>query len=450
MEQRVIDFMLSQVRARLEEGDWTGAASIIEALRPPDQADLFSELEPGLQEDLLPRLDVEDAADIMEELDDEEAVDLAGRLSVNTLASILNEMESDEVADLLGDMEPEQASQVLALIDDPEDVLPLMLHPDETAGGLMTSEFIALREGMKVFQAMNAIRSWGPENPAAVHYLFVVDSENHLCGIVDLLSLIRAGQHQTLREIMSPDVISVQVDVDQETCAQLMSRYDLYAMPVIDAEHHLMGVITVDDLVSVLVEEQSEDIQRLGATVPLDKPYLDTPVWQVAGKRVGWLLLLFITGTLTGSVMRHFEGLLAREVALTFFVPLLIGTGGNAGAQTTATIIRSLALGEIRIPDAMKVFWHECRVGLLLGTMMGIAAFVRAITWTPNIPLAIAVSLAVLTIVLWANCIGSLLPVLAARFRIDPTVVSGPFMSTLVDATGLFIYLSIALLILGL
>jgi len=303
---------------------------------------------------------------------------------------------------------------------------------------------------MKVWQALAAIRKWAPDNPEAGHYLFVVDAKRRLRGIVSLLALIQAQSNQTLREIMSPDVVSVQVTADQEACAQLMSRYDLYAVPVIDEEQHLVGVITVDDLVEVLVDEQSEDIQRLGAAMPLDKPYLDTHILGVARRRLGWLLMLFVTATLTGSVMRQFEDVLAKEVALTFFVPLLIGTGGNAGAQTTATIIRSLAVGEIRVPDALKVFWHECRVGFLLGTMMALAAFLRAITWLPSIPIAMAVSLAVLAIVLWANCIGSLLPILAVKLKIDPTVVSGPFMSTLVDATGLFIYLTIAMIILGL
>ena len=361
----------------------------------------------------------------MEELEDEEAAEFAGRLSIETLGPILDEMELDEAADLLGDLEPEQANQVLAQMLDAEEVRPLLLHADETAGGLMTSEFIALRDHMAVSQALQSIRTWAPEIEA-IHTLFVVDNENHLCGMISLIALIKADPSRRLNEIMSPDVIRVDAGADQEECALLMSRYDLYALPVVDAEEHLIGVITVDDLVDVLMEEQTEDIQRLGGALPLDTPYMDTSIWRVAWKRVGWLMMLFVTGTLTGTVLRQFEGELASVVALTFFIPLLIGTGGNAGSQTTATIIRALAVGEVRMRDALRVLWHECRAGFVLGCMMAVIAFIRAYTWNPSLPLAFAVSVAVLVIVLWATSVGSLLPLLAARLKIDPTVVSGP------------------------
>lgn len=221
-------------------------------------------------------------------------------------------------------------------------------------------------------------------------------------------------------------------------------------LPVVDASRRLLGIITVDDLVDVLEDEATEDIQRLGGALPLERRYLDTSVWQVAWKRVGWLLLLFVTETFTGSVLRHFGGVLSAEVALAFFVPLLIGTGGNAGSQTTATIIRALAVGDVGWRDVLKVFWHESRAGLLLGLAMAVVGFIRALTWGTALLLALAVSVALLSIVLWANMMGSLLPLAANRLRIDPAIVSGPFMSTLVDATGLFIYLTIAKMILRL
>lgn len=448
MEQLSIDATLEQVRIRLEANDWAGAADILESLRSPDQADVFSELDPDQQEALLPQLELEDAADILEELEDEEAAEVAGRLSIDTLGSILDEMESDEAADLLGDLEPAQAAQVLAQMADADEVKPLLLHADETAGGLMTSEYIALRSTMTVAQALDSIRYWAPDT-AAIHFLIVVDRDNRLSGIINLIELIKAPPERRLSEIMSPDVLRVPASADQEECAMLMSRYDLYALPVVDDADRLIGVITVDDLVDVLVDEQTEDIQRLGGAQPLEMPYLDTSIWRVAWKRIGWLMMLFVTGTLTGTVLRQFEGELASVVALTFFIPLLIGTGGNAGSQTTATIIRALAVGEVRMRDALRVLWHECRAGLILGCMMAAIAFIRAYTWSPSLPLAVAVATAVLVIVLWATSVGSLLPLLAARFKIDPTVVSGPFMSTLVDATGLFIYLSVAKLILG-
>jgi magnesium transporter len=203
-------------------------------------------------------------------------------------------------------------------------------------------------------------------------------------------------------------------------------------------------VITLDDVIDVIEDEATEDIQRLGGAEPLEKPYLLTGISQIARKRIGWLLLLFVTESLTGTVLRHFESELQSVVALAFFVPLLIGTGGNAGSQTTSTIIRALAVGDIDLTDALLSLWHELRVGLLLGIGMAVVAYFRALMWGTTSGLAITVALTIMTIVIWANTLGALLPTLAARFHIDPTVVSGPVMSTLVDATGLFIYFTVA------
>ncbi|MBC8448657.1 MAG: magnesium transporter [Chloroflexi bacterium] len=443
MEQRVLDQTLAQVRAYLESDDLAGAITLIATLRPPDQADVFEELHLGQQEMLLPRLGVEDAADILEELEDEDAAELASRLDLETLAPILDEMASDEAADLLGDLLPAQVTGALAQMADAGGVQALLVFPDDSAGGLMTTEFLALRRHMTATAALAAVREWAPEAEAG-YFLFVVDGEGRLCGVVSLLDLIKAPPAARLSEVMDADVIYIRADADQEECAQLMAHYDAMTLPVVDESHRLLGVITVDDLVDVLEDEATEDIQRMGGTLPLDRRYLDTSVLQVAWKRVGWLLLLFVTGTLTANVMRYFEPLLTAEVALAFFVPLLIGTGGNAGSQTTATIIRALAVGDVDWRDVLKVFWHESRTGILLGLAMSAVGFIRALTWGTTVPMALAVSSGLLAIVLWANAVGALLPLIAARLKIDPTVISGPLMSTLVDATGLFIYLAIA------
>lgn len=448
MEAPVLDNVLVQLRAALERDDLAEAAAIITALRPPDQADLFAELDDEHQVALLPELNPADSADILEELEDEEAAELVAALPTNTVIRIVEEMEPDEAADLLGDIQPEQAQAVLAGLDDPSEVHPLLLHPDDSAGGLMTSEFLALRRRMIAAEALQAVHDWQPATEAS-YYLFVVDRSRHLCGMVNLRQLIVADPNTPLIEIMDPDVLSVPAGTDQEECAHLMARYDLLALPVVDADHVLLGVITIDDVVDVLEAEATEDIQRLGGAQPLERAYLNTSVLTITQKRIGWLLLLFVTESLTGTVLRHFESELQAAVALAFFVPLLIGTGGNAGSQTTSTIIRALAVGDISLGDALYAFWHELRAGLLLGLGMALIAYLRALTWGTNQGLALTVSIAIFIIVLWANALGSLLPLLAARLRIDPTVVSGPVMSTLVDATGLFIYFSIAHFILG-
>ena len=444
-----LDNILAQVRAALEKNDLRRAARIIEKLRPPDQADLFSELDDDEQAALLPRLAPEDSADILEELEEEEAAELAAALPTDTVIRIVDEMEPDEAADLLGDMSAEQAREILDGLEDPEEVRPLLLHPDDSAGGLMTSEFLALRRRTTAADAIEAIRNWRPEREN-IYYLFVVDKDRRLVGVVSLRDLVIAQPNTLLQDIMDPEVISVRAGIDQEDAAQLMSRYDLVALPVVNANNVLLGVITIDDVIEVLEEEATEDIQRLGGAEPLEGAYLNTSVLTITRKRIGWLLMLFLTATLTGSVMRLFQGELQAAVALSIFIPLLIGTGGNAGSQTTATIIRALATGDVDLGDALRVWWHEARVGLLLGLGMAIAAYIRAITWESDPALAMTVATSILGIVLWATGTGALLPLIAQKIGIDPTVVSGPAMSTLVDATGLFIYFTIARIMLGL
>jgi len=348
----------------------------------------------------------------------------------------------------LGDIQPHQARAILAKMDNPEEVRPLLLHPDESAGGLMTTEYLALRRRMTVADALQAMRSMQPDIDN-INLLYVVDGQDHLIGAVSLGRLIVADPGEILLDITEPDIVSVKVGVDQEECAELMSRYDLITLPVVNDENILLGVITIDDVLDVIVDEATEDFQKLGGAQPLDEPYLLTRTSSVFIKRVGWLMLLFLTESLTGYVLRHFGAEIQAVVALSFYIPLLIGTGGNAGSQATSTIIRALAVGEMGVQDALQALWHETRVGLLLGAAMAVVAYLRALAWGSPTGLALTVALAILAIVLWANLLGAVLPTLAMRFKIDPTVVSGPVMSTLVDATGLLIYFTIAKITLG-
>jgi magnesium transporter len=444
-----LDNILEKIQASLSENDLDTAIYILETLRGPDQAEVFNDLDERSKIALLPHLDPSTSADILEELEDEEAAELMRGISPNSAIRIVEEMEPDEAADLLGDIDEAQAEAILAGLEHPEEVRPLMLHPDDSAGGLMTSEFLALRRRMTANDALEAIRAWQPESDN-VNYLFVIDGQESLVGTVSLRQLIVANPLAKLSEIMDTDVIFVRAGADQEEVAQIMARYDLAALPVLNGGKRLIGVITIDDVIDVLEEEATEDIQRFGGAQPLEAPYLSTRIFTVFRKRVGWLMLLFITGSLTGTVLRLFEDELAAVVALSVFIPLLIGTGGNAGSQTTSTIIRALAVGEIDLKDAFTSMWHELRVGLMLGLAMGIIAYGRAMTWGYGSGLAITVSIAIFTIVVWANGLGAFLPILASRLKIDPTVVSGPVMSTLVDATGLLIYFMIAKIVLGL
>ncbi|HHH83013.1 MAG TPA: magnesium transporter [Chloroflexi bacterium] len=443
-----IDTVIDQVRSALEEERIADAVRMLEDLRAADQSDVVSDLEQEDRVALFPYLDPAQSADIVEELEDRDAAELIAQLPVEAAIQILDEMEPDEAADVLGDLPPEQAQAILEQLEDPEEVKPLLLYPDESAGGLMTSEFLVLRRRMTVAQAIQAVREWNPDTEAAYN-LFVVDREGKLIGYVDLPQLLVARPGQRIEEIMDTDVIAVPAGTDREECAELMARYDLVALPVVDDRKAILGVITFDDVMDAVIEEATEDIQRLGGSLPLREPYLRSSIFSVAMKRIGWLLLLFITGSLTGTVLRIFESELRTVISLTIFVPLLIGTGGNSGSQATSTIIRAIALGDIDFKDGLKALWHELGVGIVLGIGMAAIGFGRAILWETGPDVALAVALALMAIVIWANMLGAILPIVADRIGIDPTVVSGPVMSTLVDATGLYIYFTIAKVVLG-
>ncbi len=446
-----LDQTLERVRTALEAGNFPLAVAVLEDLRPADQAEVFAELDDDQQETLLPQMAEEDSADILEWLDDQDAADLAETLSDDELVRIVEEMEPDEAADLLGDLPPERTIAILAQLEDPDEIRPLLVHPEDTAGGIMTSQFLALRRRMRVQDALEAVRTAELDDPRAstTYNLYVVDAVGVLSGHVTLYELLTAPTASRVMDIMNTDVIAIAADADQEDAARLMTRYELLSLPVVDAQSRLLGIITHGDLIEVIEEETTEDIQRLGGAQPLEGAYLSTPVITIARSRAGWLLLLFITATLTGTVLRFFSAELEAVVALAFFIPLLIGTGGNAGSQTTNTIIRALAVGDISVRDSLLVVWHEFRTGILLGVAMAAAGLLRAILWGTGGDVALAVGVGLLLVVIWANVVGSLLPLLATRFRLDPVLVSGPFTSTLVDATGLLIYLSVAKLILG-
>jgi magnesium transporter len=256
---------------------------------------------------------------------------------------------------------------------------------------------------------------------------------------------------QPLVDVMRRKPVTVAALDDRELVAQKIAKYNLLAVPVLEQDGRVVGFVTVDDVIDVMVEEQTEDILRMAAVEPgLDKPYFDNPVWRVVRKRVGWLLLLFVGGTLTGTVLRHFEGELSAVVALSFFIPMLIGTGGNAGAQTVMTVIRSLALGEIRLRDAWRVVLREAATGLTVGIMIATAALGQALLTGASLTLAITVALTMLAICLWSTAVGALIPLVAQHMGLDPAVLSAPLITTMVDATGLVIYFLIAKTVLGL
>jgi magnesium transporter len=438
-----VDTTLDQVREALAQGDWNQAVALVEALRPPDQADLFGELPPTEQDQLLPHLDLEDSADILEELEEEEAAEIAARLEAEELARILDEMEPDEAADLLGDIPPEQATEALAAMEGPEEVRPLLVHPDESAGGLMTSARIMLHKEMTVEGAIAYLRAVAPESED-VYYLFVVDEEIRLVGVVSLRQMVVVPPWTRVGEIMDPDVIHVRADADREEATRLMARYDLLALPVVDQAHRLLGLITHDDLVKVLEEEATEDIYRLGG-VPEESPP-DVPIPAALRTRLPWLVLNLGTALASAAVLSLFEGTIARVAVLAAFFPIVAGVSGSAGTQTLTVTVRGLALGELDPRDGLRALIREMFIGLVNGITVGGLIGLIALLWKGTPTLGVVVGLATLLNLFGAGIAGALIPLVMQILRIDPALASPILVTTITDTCGYFIYLGLATL----
>jgi len=364
---------------------------MIEVLRGPDQAILFSELDEDEQVELLPKLDLAYSADILEDLDDPETAKLASSLPIDTIASIVDEMEPDKAADLLGDLTEEQAQAVLARLDDPKDVRPLLIHPDDSAGGLMTSEFLALRPLMTAQEAVEALRRWGPDSDE-IYYLFVADEKKQLCGVVNLRQLILASDNTLIKNLMDADVISVRVGVDQEDCARTMAHYDLSAIPVVDEGGIIVGVITYDDIVDVLEEEATEDVYRL-ANISDNELDPDSSIKEQLKGRLPWLYLNTITALFGAWVISNFEAVIAQAAVLALFQSVVAGQGGNTASQNIAMAVRTLATERISTRAQRRIIVRQFFMGLILGLAVGAVVALGVYLWRGNIFLSLVLGL---------------------------------------------------------
>jgi magnesium transporter len=346
---------------------------------------------------------------------------------------------------LLQSSDPESAQAILVEMEpeDATDVRALLAYPPNTAGGRMTPEFFAVTPQVTADEAIHALRAL-VEDAEFRSYLYVTDSTDRLLGIAPLHNLVLAQPETPVGQFMAPDPIKVRAGDDQEEVARTFHDSRLLAIPVVDDDGRLLGIITADDIADVIEAEDTEDVQRLGGSQPLDQPYLRVRPFELAKKRVGWLLLLFLGATYTGTVLRHFESQLEAAVALTFFIPLLIGTGGNVGSQTVMTVIRAMAVGEVRFGDLFRVWRKEIATAALLATVLAVAAVIRAWTLGVGEDVALTVAISTAVIVLWAATVAAILPLVIRRFRVDPAVVSAPLITTVVDGTGLFIYFEVA------
>ncbi|MBL7662862.1 magnesium transporter [bacterium] len=401
-----------------------------------------------------------EALDFFNDMPVTEQATLIRFLSDAEAALYLRYLQPDDVADLIQTVPAEDRAHLESLLDDAAltEVRALLAYAEDAAGGLMSPRFARLRPDVTTDVAIRYLRIQTKKNLETLHYIYVLDSEQRLCGVVSFHELFAARDDAYVSEVMHPKVITVLDTDDQDTVAQVIAEHDLMALPVVDAEGRMRGIVTVDDIVDVLQEEATEDIQKLGGVQALHEPYLDVSFRTMVQKRGGWLSVLFIGELLTATAMGHFEDEIAKAVVLAMFVPLIISSGGNSGSQAATLIVRSLGIGELKLSDWGRVFRRELFSGLTLGFWLGSLGFLRVILWqfmglydfgAHYFLLGITVCFSLIGVVSFGTIVGSMLPFLLQRLKLDPATSSAPFVATLVDVTGLIIYFVMAALILS-
>ncbi len=389
--------------------------------------------------------------ELLGDLDPGDAAAILSLLATVDAADVLESMDPDEAADVFGEIDPERAGKILFEMEpiEAEELRGLLLYPPDTAGGRMTPAFVSVAPDITARQAILALQQLS-EQAETISYVYVTDESDELLGVLSLRRLVLSPPETPIAKLLDPQVVRVPVLADQEEAARVLTERELLAVPVVDDQNHLLGIITVDDVADILQQETTEDIERLGGSEPLEEPYLRAKPVLLWRKRVGWLLALFLAEAYTGTVLRHYQSEVEAVVALSFFIPLLIGTGGNVGSQVVTTIVRAMAVGDVRFADVFRIVRKEFLTALMLGGVMAVATFIRAMTLSVGIDVGLTVAASVSAIVIWAAVVGAVLPLALRKLRVDPAVVSAPFISTLVDGTGLMIYFTIARIVLHL
>ncbi len=427
--------------------------SLLQDVRAQELLDVWSELLLEQRKAVFRALSPDKAAEVFSNLSPDEQPIVVQSLPVPRLGDVLEELSPDDLADALQALEarsPEQAAEVRAVLD-PETLAvaaSLSRYHGKEAGGIMTPEFISVRASMTAEQVLAFLRKAAPD-AETIYYLYVVDVSDRLRGVISLRELIVCPPDVRVEEIMNPDVVSVSTDTDQEEVARTMADYDFSVLPVLGAEGQLKGIVTVDDVLDVVEEEATEDIHRLGAA-PVDIDYVHANPWVLFRKRASWLILLVVSMTLTYNVISRYEQIIEEVVILAAFIPLLIGTGGNVGAQVATLVVRALATRELELADYVRVFWKELRTGILLGAAFGafITAYVLVFhTEEPRIAVALGVTMVLIS--LTANLVGASMPFLLRRLGFDPALASSPGITTVMDVLGLIIYFQVVIWILG-
>ncbi len=441
----------------LDTKHYTDFRAEMEDINPVDAADFFNELPEARIPAVFKLLKKDTAADVFAELDSDVQERIISAMTDREISVILEDLALDDAVDLVEELPANMVHRIMknATKETRSGINRFLSYPEDSAGSIMTAEFISLRRSMTCAEAISHIRKRGVDSET-VYVAYVTDRSRVLHGIVPLRALLFAQDDEIIEDIMDPDVICASTLDDRETVAQTISKYGMLALPIVDGERRLVGLVTVDDAMDVMETEATEDIEKMAAILPTDKPYLKTGVWETWRKRVPWLLLLMLSATFTSTILARFETILdAATVSLAVFVPMLTGTGGNASGQTSATIIRGLSLGEIELRDLLRVLWKEIRVAFVCGITVAAACFAKTMLvdfrldfTASNVEATLAVCLTMLSAVVLAKIMGVLLPLGAKRVGLDPAVMASPFITTVVDTLTILIYVGVATLIL--
>lgn len=418
------------------------------ALKNIHPADILDALEDYKGDPLtfLSKLPVDILADIVEEAEEEDKSEIFDIFPLDQKKEIISEMASDELVDLLENIDAEEATDLIDSLDaeDAQNVKDLMQYDSETAGGIMATEFATVKDNMTVRETLEYLQQYG-EEAETLSYLHVLDKNRVLKGVVSLRDIVVHKFNDAIAPLINVNVISVRADVDQEEVAQTIQKYGFTSIPVVDEQNRMLGIITADDLFDVVVDESTEDFEKMAAIAHSDGDYLETGVFRLARRRLFWLMFLMVSATFTSVIIQNYESALASVVILTAFIPMLMDTGGNAGSQSATLIIRGMALGEISIKDYFTVVFKEVQVSIIVGLALAGVNFFRIWVFHHDIILALTVSLALLFTIILAKTVGATLPIVARKLKIDPAIMAAPVITTIVDALSLIVYFKLAI-----
>lgn len=452
MEERIEELEV-KIKELLDDKKYHQIRELLMDLNEADIAEIIETIE--IKEDvvrvfrLLPK---DSAADVFSYIPVEYEQMIIESLTMREIGQIMNDLYSDDAVDMLEEMPANVVKKVLAATDKEtrRDINNLLKYPEDSAGSIMTVEFVDLRAYMSVMDAIERIRKTGVDKET-INICYVTDVQKHLLGIVTLREIILADAQESIKDLMNENIITVHTLDDQEEVAKQFQKYDFAAMPVVDNENRLVGIITVDDVMDILEEEATEDIEMMAAITPTDQPYMKTSVFETYRKRIPWLLLLMISASITGKIIQGFEAALSTCVILTAFIPMLMDTGGNCGSQASVSVIRALSLDEVEFKELPQIIWKEVQVSVLVGATLSLANFGKILLIDrTSILVAFVVCMTLFVTVVVAKLVGCTLPILASKIGFDPAVMASPFITTIVDALSLIVYFNVAGIFLGL